>query len=73
MMNFRIYSTFFLCCDALDYVKLTFSYMIVLYNVFYGRVMSCKLSLYSWKCSESGKCHSRTNFVQVEEIVIPRK
>ena len=40
IMSYTIYSGFFLSHDALDYVKLMFSSIFVLYNVLYDVVMS---------------------------------
>ena len=36
-----MFSSFLLCCDSLNYVKLMFSWMFVLYDILYGMVMSC--------------------------------
>ena len=40
IISYRIYSGFLLSHDALDYVKLMFSSIFVLYNVLYDVVMS---------------------------------
>lgn len=40
IMSYRMFSSLLLCCDSLNCVKLMFLLDFVLYNVFYGIVMS---------------------------------
>ena len=74
IMSCRIYSSF--CYVVVLVIMWNLCFSLIVFCIMCRMVLSSfvKMNLYSWNCLESGKCHSRTNVIQVgENVFMTRK